>query len=129
MLKKFVVQIVKWIILFFIIGAIIPKECVAARNVTSQSSLFTNTETLSTPDRDVFHSLMSILLINIGDLTDNSSHTNLDKKVFLRLYFYLRHSRIYTPQLKQKNFISREFLFPGPNDMAYYVYSLHKIII
>lgn len=72
---------------------------------------------------------MSLLLINLGELSDNFSHTGPDKKAFLRLYTYTRHSQGYTPQQEQKDFITREFLFSAPNEISYYVYTLHKIII
>lgn len=122
-------QIIKWVILIIIASAIIPKESVTVQNIGEQIFPIAQTQTITSYNENNFHSLMSLLLINLGELSDNFSHSSPDKKAFLRLYTYTRHSQVYTPQQEQKNFISREFLFSAPNEISYYVYTLHKIII
>ena len=99
------VQIIKWIILLFVTGNCLSETC-------------------------MLDSLVSFLHFNAGDLTEETTHKTLDKKVFIRLFIQSRHNKIQSPAEDPLNkFIPRQAVFTGPDHTDYYIYTLQKIII
>lgn len=123
------VQIIKWIILLFVMGNCLSETCKA--NGTDEECLLTQASiTIINPADNILDSLVSFLHFNVGDLAEETIHTTLDKKAFIRLFIHLRHNNIQsTAEESLHTCISRRPAFTGPDHTDYYIYTLQKIII
>lgn len=122
-------QILKWVILLIMVCIFVPEACQATMPVRTDRTLTTNTEAIDSRTNSMINSLVSLLRFNVGELSEDYSHSTYDKKSLLRLFIHLRYSNMQSPEPTQNIFIPREKLFTGPDQTAYYIYALHKIII
>lgn len=91
-----------------------------------------NNEQLSSPGKlNILDSIISIFIKNAGDLSDDYSQHFSSKKTFIRLFTHLRSSNnnSFCP-LNGRNFVvPHACLFKGPDQIAYYIFALEKIVI
>ena len=123
------VQIIIWIILLFVTGNCLSETCKANDTPKVCLPVQSNITIINQAD-NMLDSLVSFLHFNAGDLTEETTHKTLDKKVFIRLFIQSRHNKIQSPAEDPLNkFIPRQAVFTGPDHTDYYIYTLQKIII
>lgn len=89
-----------------------------------------STENISMPGREnALCSLMSIIIANIGDIADENTHPTFDKKSLIRLFTHFRYSHILTPENLRDYAMPPDFRIQGLDQIAYYIYTLQKIVI
>lgn len=123
------VQIIKWIILFTITSILIVKISQASTLSEVLEKQTDTPESIFSETNNMLHSLLSILHFHVEDIVEDSSHITPDKKAFIKLFIYLKYINTPFQQYGQHILIPYESLFTGPNQTAYYIYTLHKIII
>ncbi len=123
------VQLIKWIILFFM-------ACISVQEIDqffipeTPNQIITNLpEVVNSRNDNMLHTLLSLLHFNAGDLIENVSHTNFEKKGVLRLFTHLKYSHLYSPGYSGNFLLSCQLQFTGPEQTDYYIYALHKIVI
>ena len=87
------VQIIKWIILLFVTGNCLSETCKANDAPKVCLPVQSNITIINQAD-NMLDSLASFLHFNAGDLTEETTHKTLDKKVFIRLFIQSRHNKI-----------------------------------
>lgn len=122
-------QIIKWVILFLFLGILVPDTCSASKAEETQIVSVGNTTTLSDKTDNMFHSLVAMVRNNTGDLTEEASHTTLDKKAFIRLFLFLRYSNMPFPDCSRPTSLPAESFRQGKKQTAYYIYTLERILI
>ena len=90
------VQIIKWIILLFVTGNCLSETCKANDAPKVCLPVQSNITIINQAD-NMLDSLVSFLHFNAGDLTEETTHKTLDKKVFIRLFIQSRHNKIQSP--------------------------------
>lgn len=123
------VQLIKWIILFFVVY-------ISAQGIyqfsmpETPNQITTNLpEVVNSRNDNILHTLLSLLHFNTGDLIENVSHTNFEKKGVLRLFTHLKYNHLYSPDYSENLHLSCQLQFTGPEQTDYYIYALHKIVI
>lgn len=127
--KKTSVLLVKWIILFAIVCIIMPETCQASMPVDLREIQANNTQAIGDRTSNVLRSLMSLLHFNAADLTQEVSHTTVDKKAFIYILLHQKYSSSHHPEYTQDPLTTQDLLFTGPEQTAYYIYALHKIVV
>lgn len=107
-----------------------PDDCQAMTPAGAESSQSTTTTSaVDSRTKSLLNSLLSLLRVNAGELYEDGSHKSYDKKTLLRLFIHFRYSNLHFPDYSRNTLISRDLLFSGPDQTAYYVFALHKIIV
>lgn len=89
-----------------------------------------STENISMPGHEnALCSLMSIIIVNIGDLSDENTHHTFDKKSLIRLFTHFRYSNILSPENLRDYAMPPDFAIKSLDQIAYYIYTLQKIVI
>ncbi len=100
-----------------------PQDVKARYTHQTIHTTFINTTT------NVLNSLISFLHVQGGDLTEEITHTNLDKKVFSRLFYGLRYDDAKSIENPQQGTVATASVLKGRASIDYYVYALQKIVI
>lgn len=123
------VQLIKWIILFFVV-------CISAQEIyqffmpATPKQITTNLpEVVNSRNDNILHTLLSLLHFNAGDLIENVSHTNFEKKGVLCLFTHHKYNHLHSPGYSGNLPLSCQLQFTGPEQTDYYIYALRKIVI
>lgn len=122
------VQGVKWFILFVVICISITETCQTNVRTRESDTPASSIESIDNPSTNFLDSLVSLLHFTSSGLNEQITHLDVNKKAFALLLIYLKDHNNF---LKKSCCQGTDFKLPfnNPHRKAYYIYTLHKIII
>lgn len=126
--KEMSVQRLKWFILFIVVCVSIPAICQASVQDRQSDAPAHKASSLHNRSTHLLDSLVSLLHFTTSDQNEPASPLNTVKKAFAFLLFYLK-DHAYLLQKSGYLRLNSRLPFDTPDQKAYYVYTLHKLLI